>query len=150
MTKVDELAELECEACNCVELPSAKSIRVPVGCDAKTLGEIGESVALGYLADRGFEVIDRNYRTRYGEADLVCRDNGDLVLVEVKTRRGALCFPEEAVGRDKIKRYGNIMLEFLQHREVPRKVRFDVIALNLCFQERCHLVHYVGVCTWVG
>ncbi len=150
MAKVDELDGLVCETCDCHEVQWGRPVRIPVECDARTLGKIGESVAAGFLVSRGYEVLEFNHRTPYGEADLVCRENGELVLVEVKTRRGSECFPEEAVGRDKLRRYGNIMLDFLRRGDAPEKVRFDVVALNLCLKAPCHLFHYVGVCSWVG
>ncbi len=51
-------------------------------------GMLGESIALRYLVDKGYEVVERNYRTRYGEIDLILRGAQALVFVEVKARRG--------------------------------------------------------------
>src|SRR3954467_12613778 len=52
------------------------------------LGRTGESLALRHLERRGFAVVSRNHRTRYGEIDLIVCDGTTLVFVEVKTRRG--------------------------------------------------------------
>ena len=49
---------------------------------------MGEALASRYLQGKGFDVLERNYRTRYGEIDLVARCGGTLVFVEVKARRG--------------------------------------------------------------
>ncbi len=54
-------------------------------------GLIGEELAAQFLAAKGFEVIGRNVRYGRGELDIICRDNGVLVFVEVKTRRS---FPD--------------------------------------------------------
>jgi len=54
----------------------------------QSTGRAGEDLAARYLRSRGFELIERNARTRYGELDLVARDGGSLVFVEVKALRG--------------------------------------------------------------
>ncbi|MDP9485252.1 MAG: YraN family protein, partial [Actinomycetota bacterium] len=54
----------------------------------RSSGEWGERLALRYLVERGYELIERNYRTRHGEIDLVMRQGTTLVFVEVKLRRG--------------------------------------------------------------
>jgi putative endonuclease len=51
-------------------------------------GDRGEELALRYLAKKGYEALERNYRTRHGEIDLVVGDERTLVFVEVKLRRG--------------------------------------------------------------
>ncbi|MDP8972669.1 MAG: YraN family protein [Actinomycetota bacterium] len=51
-------------------------------------GNRGEDLALRYLARKGYEILERNYRTRHGEIDLVMRGERVLVFVEVKLRRG--------------------------------------------------------------
>ena len=52
----------------------------------RTLGAHGERLACEHLAGRGYSLVDRNFRTRYGELDLVARDERFLVFCEVKTR----------------------------------------------------------------
>jgi putative endonuclease len=54
----------------------------------KSSGAWGEDLALRYLTRRGFQLVKRNYRTRYGEIDLILRKDDLLVFVEVKLRRG--------------------------------------------------------------
>lgn len=53
----------------------------------KIFGKWGEDMACKFLARNGFEVIDRNFYTTFGEIDIVARKNGDYYFVEVKTRR---------------------------------------------------------------
>jgi putative endonuclease len=66
------------------------------------LGQWGEQVAADYLAARGYAVLERNFRTRHGELDIVARREDALIFVEVKTRASsAYAFPEEAVTRRK-------------------------------------------------
>ena len=66
------------------------------------LGRAGEELAAEHLASLGYEVVARNFRTRRGEIDLVCRRRGEVSLVEVKTRGGgAFGSPLEAVDERK-------------------------------------------------
>ncbi|HEX7123794.1 MAG TPA: YraN family protein, partial [Gemmatimonadaceae bacterium] len=71
----------------------------------RRIGDRGERIAEGYLTERGFEILERNWRGERGELDLVAMDGGVLVMVEVKTRRGAaMGAAEEAVGPAKADR----------------------------------------------
>ena len=54
-----------------------------------SLGRLGEELAAAHLERLGYRVIARNYRTRFGELDLVATDDGVLVFCEVKARRGS-------------------------------------------------------------
>lgn len=56
--------------------------------DPAALGRSGEDAAVAYLTSRGLQVVERNWRCRYGELDIVARDGPVLVFCEVKTRRG--------------------------------------------------------------
>ncbi len=68
----------------------------------KNLGESGERVAALYLQQRGYKVIERGFRTRAGEIDLVAQDSDGLAFVEVRTRRGnAAGSPEESLTAQK-------------------------------------------------
>lgn len=63
-----------------------------------TLGTQGEILAAKHLQSLGYEIIERNYRSQFGEIDIVASQNGDLVFVEVKTRRNAkFGYPSESV-----------------------------------------------------
>ena len=69
----------------------------------KDLGKWGEKVASEYLAKTGYQVLDRNVRTEYGEIDLIVEQGNILVFVEVKTRQSsAYGYPEESITRSKI------------------------------------------------
>lgn len=98
----------------------------------RDIGTRGEKAAARYLETRGYEIIERNWRCRYGEADIVARDVDTLVFVEVKTRRGIdQGIPEEAVDAGKRSRYERIAACYLATtEEMPNcPVRFDVIGL---------------------
>ena len=62
------------------------------------IGRWGEEIASTYLQNKGYEFVDGNVRTPYGEIDLIMRSNGILVFVEVKTRTSTrFGYPEEAI-----------------------------------------------------
>jgi len=64
----------------------------------KELGDRGEDIAAKYLQQQGYRIVQRNYRSRYGEVDIICAQQGILVFVEVKTRTSnAFGFPEESI-----------------------------------------------------
>jgi len=68
-----------------------------------TLGSFGENYAVGLLQRKGYTLLQKNFRSRFGEIDIVMRDGDTLVFVEVKTRRSALRgLPEEAVDERKL------------------------------------------------
>jgi len=93
-------------------------------------GFSGERLAEKFLVERGYTVVARNFRTREGEIDLICRDHGVLVFVEVKTRRSArFGAPEEAVTYKKLQRLRSAGFAFLVEHPC-RSFRFDVIAID--------------------
>ena len=103
---------------------------------SQELGEIGEDVAAEYLQGKGYEILSRRYRQRFGEIDIVCcrRDEADvglLVFVEVKTRSPtAFGRPEQAVSRQKMRRIYRTAKAYLYENPHPGVLcRFDVMAV---------------------
>src|SRR5204862_7332226 len=82
------------------------------------LGRRGEQLAAEHLVRRGFEIVERNYRTRWGELDLVAFDGTTLAFCEVKTRRLATAgtTPFEAVNRRKRSRVRKMAARWLIDR----------------------------------
>src|SRR3990167_5936439 len=90
--------------------------------ERKEVGRWGEELAAKYYRERGYMVVDRNWRCRYGEIDLVCARLGALYFVEVKTRRGLMFgYPEEAITPQKWQRMLACGQAYLaQHRTYKR------------------------------
>lgn len=111
------------------------------------VGRYGEDVAAAHVRGRGWEVLDRNWRTREGELDLVALDGDELVVVEVKTRRSvAFGHPAEAVTPRKLARVRRLAALWLAAHDVhPRSVRVDVIAVLLPVRGAAEVDHLVGV-----
>ncbi|MGE5244505.1 MAG: YraN family protein [Betaproteobacteria bacterium] len=97
------------------------------------LGKFGEDLACEELARRGYAILARRYRSRDGELDIVAREAGTLVFVEVKLREGnAFGEAEEAVTAIKRRRIVRLAQEYLMRHhigDVP--CRFDVVAIRL-------------------
>ena len=97
----------------------------------KALGRAGERAAVKYLKKSGYKILKRNYRTVYGEVDIVALDKDTVVFCEVKTRESTqFGTPAEAVERHKRERYVNIARDFLMRAGRDVNVRFDVIEVT--------------------
>ena len=97
----------------------------------QTLGELGENLACEELRRRGYAILERRYRTRYGEIDIVARHGDVLVFVEVKARVGdAFGTGAEAVTGYKRRRVAQMAADFLVRRRLhDRPCRFDVVSI---------------------
>lgn len=113
----------------------------------RELGAQGEDAAALFLERRGYEILERNWRCPAGEADVIARDeDGSVVFVEVKTRRGVKRgFPSEAVTAERRRRYERIAGWYLsEHVFEDVRVRFDVIGiLSLESEGRMFIRHHV-------
>ena len=88
-----------------LRMPSARS----------KLGDWGEAAAGNFLQGQGFTILDRKYRCRWGEIDLVARDGEEMVFVEVRTRRNAAYgTPAESVTAAKARRLLATCQDYLQ------------------------------------
>lgn len=102
----------------------------------KNKHEIGghyEEIAARYLQNKGYEILERNYRTRYGEIDIIARQGKMLVFVEIKFRSGEeYGVPSEAVDYVKRQRISKVALYFYSRHGYEQELpcRFDVIAIN--------------------
>jgi putative endonuclease len=102
----------------------------------QSLGKIGEDLACGELARRGYVILERRYRTRYGEIDIIARTGETIVFVEVKARAS-----EEyggggaAVTPWKQQRIVRMAIDFLARRRLlDQRCRFDVVTVD--FEDR--------------
>ena len=110
----------------------------------RELGDRGERAAVAFLENRGLEIVDRNWKCSYGEADVVALDGDTLVFCEVKTRRaGTAGIPEEAVTTAKQARYSKIARVYSSRTEREfGAIRFDVIAIY-AFSDTQALLRYI-------
>lgn len=114
---------------------------------------MGEQLAADYLAERGYKIIQRNWRCKGGgEADIIAQDGDVYVMVEVKTRRmlqaDANLMPELAVTAQKQRMYRKMALLYLAFHGQVSMIRFDVIAINLVAEHNASLRHLIGAFSW--
>jgi len=98
-----------------------------------TTGKEGEKIAAAFLKKNGYRISEINFRCVLGEIDIIARDKGELVFIEVKTRRsGELGYPEQAVGIRKQKKMSQLALWYLQKNNITDvDARFDVVAITM-------------------
>ncbi|MEA2404350.1 MAG: putative endonuclease [Thermoleophilaceae bacterium] len=93
-------------------------------------GSLGEQIAVDHLEARGFEIVQRNYRTRFGELDIVAADERALVFCEVKTRvangRTGPAGPLDAIGAQKRQRIRRMAAQWLAESGAERPARADL------------------------
>lgn len=96
------------------------------------VGRFGEDVAARHLEQAGLRIVERNWRCREGEIDIIATDGPILVFCEVKTRSGSgFGRPEEAVGRTKAARIRRLAVRWLEERRPEyADLRFDVVAVE--------------------
>ena len=93
----------------------------------KLLGAWGEAQTADYLRRNGYKILAANYRTRFGEIDLIAQKDGILAFVEVKTRKfGVNVRPSEQVTPKKLERIRLAGLSYLAETDCRLPVRFDV------------------------
>lgn len=112
----------------------------------KELGKRGENAAARFLYRQGYDIVERNWKCRFGEADIIARDGSTLVFVEVKTRSGIeRGFPSEAVDSKKRDTYEKIALSYVaDHAETEAVVRFDVVAIVAVAPDRALIRHHIS------
>jgi putative endonuclease len=95
-------------------------------------GQESESIAVSHLKKNGYKILERNYRSKLGEIDIIAKDKGTLVFVEVKAKRSdRFGNPKEAVTLKKQRKISQVALYYLNDTNQGRvKARFDVVAIS--------------------
>lgn len=94
------------------------------------LGKNGENVAAEFLAGQGYAILHRNWRSGRKELDIVARKDGEIIVIEVKTRRDTdFALPQDAVSPLKIRRIVAATDVYLKKFRIDNPVRFDIITV---------------------
>lgn len=114
----------------------------PMGKD--DLARFGEDVAAKYLQHNGYQIVQRNYHSPYGEIDIICKQGGVFVCVEVKARR-SLKFgePLESVTKKKQERIIKTAYHYLATHESESPIRFDIITLQYIPKEKSYKLEHI-------
>jgi putative endonuclease len=96
----------------------------------KKIGKWGEAEAESYFLRLGLPIVDRNFRTREGEVDLIIQEDGETVFVEVKTRTNLdFGYPEEAVSEEKMDHLLSAAEKYLELHPEIALWRMDVLSI---------------------
>lgn len=103
-------------------------------------GHASERLAESYLKRKGYKILERNFRTRQGEIDLIARHGESIVFIEVKARRtGRYGVPQRAVTPAKQRKISMAALAYLKaHYSIDTRARFDVVTIQE-FQNQPHI-----------
>lgn len=106
------------------------------------LGKWGEDVAARYLVNKGYRILERDWKDKHKDLDIIAVDNGCLVIVEVKTRRlNTLVAPELAVDYRKIKNITLATNKYVKLNCIDLPIRFDIVAITGTNDENCSVEH---------
>ncbi len=102
----------------------------------KRFGKKGEGIAADYLIDRGFDIIEENFRSKFGEIDIVARKGNKLYFVEVKTRanrkRG---MPYEAVNKRKIHQIKKAATYYLLENDKYKDFKYAISVISILMKD---------------
>jgi len=99
----------------------------------KHIGQTGEEKAINYLKKNGYDILDRNFRTKYGEIDIIAKNKNEIVFIEVKTRTSvnSLFGPAEfSIDSAKQQKLTKMALQFIKLKGkdfINKPLRFDVV-----------------------
>jgi putative endonuclease len=108
-------------------------------------GAIGEKLACDFLYRNGYDIVETNYRCREGEIDIIARQGGTLVFVEVRTKTGKwFGRPEESITPTKMARLRTAAARYAEsHCDLPESRRIDVIAIEMNAKGRVERIELI-------
>ncbi len=118
----------------------------------KDKGKKGEELAAKFLCKNGYTILERNFRLKLGEIDLVCKKSNTIVFVEVKTRKNLkFGFPEESVDlrkRAKLNQVASVYISRLSElqpalTEVNLDYRFDIVSIIMDFEGKVNSIKLI-------
>ena len=94
------------------------------------LGKWGEDLAAVWLQQKGYTIIERDWKSGHRDIDIIARDHQTVVFVEVKTRRNRLYGdPEEAIDYRKLQSLQQTINHYIKYRHIDSEIRFDIITV---------------------
>ena len=93
-------------------------------------GKQGEEIAVKYLTDKGYEILERNWRNRHKEIDIIAKDGDELVIVEVKCRKSSnYGDPDLAVNKQKQRLLVAAANAYIFRNKLDVDTRFDIVSI---------------------
>lgn len=110
------------------------------------LGKWGEDLAASFLKEKGYQIIERDWKSGHHDLDIVAKDGNTLVIVEVKTRRNRLFGdPEEAIDYKKRKSLQSAINHYVKTHRFGSIVRFDIISIVGTIGSQPEIDHIIDV-----
>ncbi len=110
------------------------------------LGKWGEDQATAWLQQKGYHIIERDWKSGRRDIDIIAIEKNEVVFVEVKTRRNRLFGdPEEAVDYRKLQSLRIAINHYIQYRKIDSDVRFDIITVVGTIGQQPEIEHIKGV-----
>lgn len=96
------------------------------------LGKRGEDLAAEYLQNKGYKILDRNWRFERTELDIIAEWEGRLIFIEVKTKKtDVILAPEVSVGPSKRRNIVDTANRYMEYVEYFHEIRFDIISIQI-------------------
>ena len=106
------------------------------------IGKLGENLAVKYLEKQEYKILERNFKCKQGEIDIIAMDKDEIVFIEVKTRTNKkFGVPIEAVDRTKQKHLAKAAKYYIYKRHLENEfIRIDVMEVYIC-NNKCKINH---------
>jgi putative endonuclease len=115
---------------------------------SKEIGTLGENIAKNYLEEKGYKILETNYKTKIGEIDIIAKKGKNLVFIEVKTITTKENFlPEDKVDKRKRAKLINLVKFYLQEKKInfDIPIQIDVIGIKLGKDKESEIQHFENV-----
>ncbi|MBI2642030.1 MAG: YraN family protein [Candidatus Wildermuthbacteria bacterium] len=111
------------------------------------IGKLGEELARKHLRQKGYKILDINYKTRYSEIDFIARKSNTIVFVEVRTKVGEqFGRPEETLRPQKLRKILFNARSFMGFRKLKNPCRIDAVCIVLNFDKTLRrIAHYENI-----
>ena len=110
------------------------------------LGRWGEDLAAAFLEEKGYAIVERDWKSGHHDLDIVAKDGSTLVIMEVKTRRNRLYGnPEEAIDYRKRRSLLSAINHYTKSHRIYSNVRFDIISIVGNIGEKSEIDHIIDV-----
>ena len=108
------------------------------------LGKTGEKLSVDFLIGKGFKILNRNWRYKKAEIDIIVSKKDILIFIEVKTRKSEyFSSPEESITPKKIDLYQEAAEAYLEQHKLENEVRFDVISI-IHTENKTKIEHFIN------
>lgn len=130
-------------------LPTGQAGKLQITKYKKQIGLLGETIAKNYLIKNNYQILEQNFKTRFGEIDLIAKYGKTVVFIEVKSRTNLnYGQPQEAVGFLKQQRLIKTAYYYINSHNLDENLRVDVIAVTLnMLTRKARLVHFKDALT---